>query len=149
MTPAATFSIAKSFHLAFEKCRGSGLPADNGIPNAIIPSVVCLAFAIEVGFKAILFAANAPGSGHRLDKLFEALPEADREKVIFHSGIEKASFEKNLELVANAFVEWRYIYEQRGLVSISEQFLQMLWSGVESVAAEKVQQQREALRRDT
>ena len=148
MTPAATLSIARSFHLASEKCRGSGLPADQGVPNAIVPSIVCLAFAIEVGLKAISFASNSPTSGHRLDKLFEALPEADRMKVLFHSGVEESSFEQNLEQVASAFVEWRYIYEQRGVVSISEQFLQMLWFAVESVAAEKAEQQREALRRD-
>lgn len=113
----------------------------------MVPSIVCLAFAIEVGLKAIAFASNSPASGHRLDKLFEALPEADRKKVLFHSGVEESSFAQNLELVANAFVEWRYIYEQRGVMTISEQFLQMLWFAVETVAAEKAEQQREALRR--
>lgn len=149
MTPAAALSIARSFRLAFEKCHGSGLPSDHGVPNAIVPSIVCLAFAIEVGFKAILLGSNAPATGHRLDKLFEALPVEDREKVLFHSGVERTAFEQNLELVANAFVDWRYIYEKRGVVSISEQFLQMLWFAVELVAAEKAEQQRQALRRAT
>jgi hypothetical protein len=74
--------------------------------------------------------------------LFSTLPQADQGKIVYESGIDSASFLVNLALVANAFTEWRYIYEHRGTKSISEQFLLMLWFAVEKVAEEKVTAQR-------
>ena len=148
MTPASTFAIANTFRVAYERCRGSGAPADQGIPNAIIPSIVCLAFAIEVGLKSILNASSSATSGHRLDKLFNGLAEADRLRIIIESGVEAESFRQNLEAVSNSFVEWRYIYEHRGIKSISEEFLLMLWSAIENVALEKIKEQRANIKRD-
>jgi hypothetical protein len=92
--------------------------------------------------KAILIGSGLPSSCHRLTQLFESLPEQDQKKVIFESGVEEESFHENLLLVANAFVEWRYVYEHRGVKSISEQFLSMLWHAVETVAELKVSAQR-------
>ncbi len=142
MTPAATLSISRTFHRGYELCTGNGLPAENGEPNAIIPGIVCLAFSIELGLKSILFAVNKPSTGHRLDRLFEELPEPEQQAVLFESCAEPSSFRENLALVANAFVEWRYIYERRGFQSISEQFLLMLWRAVDTVAERKVEEGR-------
>lgn len=142
MTPAATLSISRTFHRGYELCTGNGLPAENGQSNAIIPGIVCLAFSIELAFKSILLAVSKPTSGHKLDQLFQRLPAAEQHEVILESGVDTQSFHENLALVANAFVEWRYIYERPGAHSISEQFLQMLSHAADAVAARKVNSSR-------
>ena len=78
MTPASALSVAKQFHHAFELCRGNGLTALDGRVNPDIPSVVNLAFAIELALKAALLAHFPSPRGHGLTELFEQLPELDR-----------------------------------------------------------------------
>ena len=127
MTPAAILSISKSFHRGHELCYGNGLPAENGKRNALIPAVVCLAFAIELALKAILLAKGTPTDGHGLTALFEQLdPESQR---LVRSGLElkAGDFDAELRAVSKVFVEWRYIYETPGYHSVNLPFLQLLW----------------------
>lgn len=147
MTPAGIHASSKSFHHAYELCYGNGLPANNGVPNAIVPGVVCLVFAIELGFKAILASDGISNKKiHPLVDLFERLSPDSKSEVIFESGVEGESFLENLKLVSSAFQEWRYIHEHRGIKSISMPFLEMLWTGVNIVASRRVERQRAELR---
>lgn len=139
MTPAAALSSAKQFHRAFELCRGNGLVAADGRANVDIPGIVNLAFAIELGLKASLFSHKNFLRGHKLDQLFEALPKIDREFIACHSSLGEEKIASDLPEVANAFQEWRYIYEESGTITISVQFLMLFWLGVEKLAVTKRQ----------
>ena len=148
MTPAAALSIAKQFHRAFELCRGNGLVAADGRSNVDIPGIVNLAFAIELGLKASHFSHKTLiRRGHKLDQLYAALPQTDREFIAHHSSLGEEKIALGLPEVANAFEEWRYIYEESGTITISVQFLMLFWLGVEKLAETKRQEQLAELKR--
>lgn len=141
MTPASALSVAKQFHRAFELCHGNGLVATDGKCNVDIPGIVNLAFAIELGLKASHFAHRPFIRGHKLDQLYAALPQMDREIIAHYSTLGEEKILLKLPEVANAFEEWRYIYEENGVVTISLQFLMLFWVGVEKLAATKRNEQ--------
>ncbi|AKR43175.1 hypothetical protein [Methylophilus sp. TWE2] len=145
MTPASVLSTSKNFHRAFELCYGNGLPAKNGVSNAIVPAVVCLAFSIELGFKAILVGSGKPSEGHKFFDLFGKLPveiQAEIQRLVVG---EDEGFESSLTLVSNAFVEWRYIFEEPGYHSIDVEFLSKLHDAVTQIAERYVSEQRAKL----
>ena len=148
MTPASALSVAKQFHHAFELCRGNGLTALDGRVIPDIPSVVNLAFAIELALKAALLAYCPSPRGHGLKELFEQLPESDRTYIRSYMPFQAEWFDAGLVAVSEAFVEWRYIHEQRGLKSINLEFLMHLWHAASKLAEQKRQQQRNNLRAD-
>ena len=145
MTPASVLSASKSFHRGFELCYGNGLPANNGVSNAIVPAVVCLAFSIELGFKAILLGCKKPSDGHKFVELFGKLPSELRAEIERLVGGEDGGFLGSLELVSNAFVEWRYIFEEPGYHSIYIEFLSKLHDTVMQIAERFVSEQRAKL----
>lgn len=145
MTPASVLSTSKNFHRAFELCYGNGLPANNGVSNAIVPAVVCLAFSIELGFKAILVGCGKPSEGHKFVELFGKLPVEIQVEIQRLVVGEDADFENNLTLVSNAFVEWRYIFEETGYHSINVDFLSKLHDAVTKIAERYVSEQRAKL----
>ena len=118
----------------------------DGKRNALIPGVVCLAFSVELGLKAVILAAQPSATGHKLEALFGLLTPEDQASVIQHSGYERQRFELELEAVSNAFVEWRYIHEKPGLQSISVQFLLLIRSAIEVLAERNSQLHREQLK---
>ena len=142
MTPAATLSVSREFLRGYELCTRTGLPAENGERNAIIAGIVCLAFSVELALKAALLSETARVEGHRLDKLFVQLPSAQQEAIIQACGVGPEAFARELGLVANAFVEWRYIYERPGVISINRDFLLALSRAVTAEAEHAVQAQR-------
>jgi hypothetical protein len=147
VTPAAALSVAKEFHHAFELCRGNGHTALDGRPNPDIPSVVNLAFAIELALKAILLSYGPSPRGHGLQELFQQLPESDRVFIRSSIPFEEGRFSAGLAAVSEAFVEWRYIHEQRGFKSISLEFLMHLWRASCELAEQKRLEQRKRLRK--
>ena len=145
MTPASVLSTSKSFHRGFELCYGNGLPANNGVLNAIVPAVVCLAFSIELGFKAILVGCDKPSEGHKFVELFGLLPSEIQDEIERLVVGKDSGFEGSLTLVSNAFVEWRYIFEEPGYHSIDVEFLTKLHAVVTQVAERYVSEQRAKL----
>ena len=127
MTPASILSQSLTFQHGSELCIGNGLPAENGKLNALIPGIVCLVFAIELAIKSLLLADKNPSGGHKLDELFGKLSPVVRAEVIRHVGLSEEAFIDELQIVANAFSDWRYIYEAPGLHSINLPFLQSVW----------------------
>ena len=122
MTAAAALSSSRGL-LGYELCIGSGLPAENGRPNATVSGIVCLAFSVELAIKSLLMSAAQPAHGHRLDALFYELPQADQQAIMAEIGMEPQVLQEQLTVAANAFVEWRYIYESPGRHSINAAFL--------------------------
>lgn len=146
MSPWGIHSTAREFHRAFQLCYGNGLPAKHGVPNALVPGIVCLVFAIELGLKAVHASDGSPQSGHSLSMLFEKLSDDSKAQILSESGIEGQSFRENLAEVSNAFVEWRYVHEAPGSRSINVQFLEGVWSAVNAVANRRADIERAAIR---
>ena len=146
MTPASVHSLSKDFYLGFELCYGNGLPANNGVKGAIIPGIVCLAFSIELGLKAILVGCGKPSNGHKLIELFDKLPSEDKTEIERLTVGEDGEFSSKLSNVSNAFIEWRYIYEAPGYHSIDVEFMVKFHAAVSQVAEQYVSEQRARLR---
>ena len=143
MTPAAALSVSREFFRGYELCTRTGLPAEVGERNAIIAGIVCLALSVELGLKAILLSKTARVEGHNLDELFARLPHTQQDRVSQSCGLEREVFASELRLVANAFVEWRYIHEERGTVRINNSFLLELSRAVTALAESIVLAQRQ------
>lgn len=77
----------------------------------LIPGVVCSAFSIELGIKAILLRSGQPPKTHNLVKLFAALPSAVQDQIILACGKPRKHFDAALSVAAELFEEWRYVYE--------------------------------------
>lgn len=77
----------------------------------LIPGVVCSAFSIELGMKAILLSNGKPPKTHNLVKLFELLPSAIQDRVVGACAKTRKEFGTSLESAAKLFEEWRYVYE--------------------------------------
>ena len=145
MTPASVLSISKDFHRGFELCYGNGLPANNGVKNATIPAVVCLAFSIELGFKAILVGCDKPSEGHKFVELFNKLPDEIKTEIERRVVGDEDTFSCRLATVSNAFVKWRYIFEESGYISVDLDFLVKLHSAVTHIGEKYVGEQRAKL----
>jgi hypothetical protein len=79
---------------------------------ALIPGVVCMAFSIELGFKALLSEAEKDVPQiHDLDKLFSKLEPREQKRIIELCGVEVQDFYPAIEAIAKVFIQWRYIYE--------------------------------------
>jgi HEPN domain-containing protein len=98
----------------------------------MVPGVVCAAFAIELGIKAIALAKGAQPKGHKLDALFGSLDLAEQSALKTAVGLSDLDFQKEIKAAADAFVEWRYIYEATGTVSANLEFLQRLSTAVQN-----------------
>lgn len=108
-----SFQIAstRAFETKFE---------DDTFKAAIVPAVVCAAFAVELGMKArIIYDGNKEqykelkgSSGHNLERLFALLSDTDRGWFIEGTKLPKSEFIEKLALVSKAFVDWRYVHEK-------------------------------------
>ena len=142
MSPNPTLIVAKSFHRGYELCAGNGLSANNGQRNALIPSVVCLAFSIELAFKSILQSLGISIYEHDFVKLYEALPENLQAEVIRLSTFENTVFLENLQICSSTFTDWRYIYEKPGYYFNPTSFLLPLQQAVYKIAEDCVEANR-------
>lgn len=141
----APLSVAEEFFHAFELCYGNGLTSLDGKLHSAIPAVVNLTFAIELALKAIHLAHGTDSRGHKLKPLFDSLPAADREVIRGSCSCMEDRFDKELTLVSEAFVKWRYAHEKRGVMSIDLDFLKCLWFAVAGVAKQMRENERLAL----
>jgi hypothetical protein len=99
---------------------------NDGIANGlIIPAIVCLAFSIELELKAILVQLDSGrrvNKEHRLDELFEYLPDALKTEIFELCKDGHPNFVYALGEEAKAFVMWRYSHEH-GLLRANTKFL--------------------------
>jgi hypothetical protein len=100
---------AEAFLHAYQRCIK---PLDHLLG---VPAIVCAAFAAELGLKAILQRRGLSNErGHNLQALLERLPADDRDAIVSETSKSFADFSTLLRQVADAFVDWRYIYESKG-----------------------------------
>lgn len=125
----AAFDLATAF---FEGALRSATPVKDPFqPGAVVcpmpPAIVSAAFAIELFLKsAALAASGSSPKSHRIDKLFNSIP-ADLQKKIRKrycelSGTQTIKVRDHLVQISNAFVDWRYTFENAMQISLSRLF---------------------------
>ena len=123
---------SKSFHKAFHRAMEPRPTGPNQFEMLAVPGVVCAAFAIELGLKALVLQKGVQAKGHDLEKLFSKLEPAQQTALIKAVGIAESDFNKELKATANAFIDWRYIYEAPGSVSANLDFLRRLSEAIQN-----------------
>lgn len=126
--------LSSSFWLANQRCMEPRV-LPNGQPQLpIVPAIVCAALSVEIGFKAITLSTGSQSSGHKLADLYTKLPIEYQNLILAEVGTDETSFQQELLLVSNAFVEWRYIYEQEH-TQININFLNRLALAVQNASS--------------
>lgn len=112
----------------------TGTKASAAIP-AIGPSVVCLAFAVELYIKDLHFVLKGKAPrGHNIFKLYEGLPEQTKQNIFAHDSISQnpfvargvvfprkaitnsyEGFLSQIQAISDGFEKWRYSYESSTL----------------------------------
>jgi hypothetical protein len=120
---ASALLSARSFLAAFQRCWYPVTLRGESLRSEVLPAIVCLAFAIELGLKGLLVSSGVKKRGHDLAVLFEALPPEQRKEVMHLVGLPEPEFTKALMASRNTFDAWRYVHEISGEVEVSEQFM--------------------------
>ncbi|MFG5408175.1 hypothetical protein ABXN37_08700 [Piscinibacter sakaiensis] len=116
---------------AFEALQGIDQPQhDLPRPEFVIPSIVCIAFAVELGLKALLYREARPiqkgKSGHSLVALASEIPNDVRVRLVATLGIDDARFSEALAFDDRSFEKWRYAHEFDEGISADNEFLHRL-----------------------
>src|SRR5439155_24587006 len=81
-----------------------------------VPSLICYAFSVELGLKALaLFEGKAPRWGHDLKDLLSDLSPGVQARIVAETrtqGERPTFFDQQLEIVRHVFDVCRYIYEK-------------------------------------
>lgn len=114
---------ANDFYEAFKRCnKEKNFRKENGVEIADvvnIPAIVNGCFACELYFKTLLKRYSK--KEHNLYKLFCCLRKKEKELIKTKLGnliqdsifqYRKFTFEEILQDIGNAFVDWRYIFEE-------------------------------------
>jgi hypothetical protein len=111
---------AFAFFLAGLRCDDNVVISPKVSESLPTQAVVCFAFAIELYLKIILnISNNKTIKEHSLVKLFDSLPDEFQQNIADKLKMDILSLHNELDKLANAFVDWRYIYEQENIVAIS------------------------------
>jgi hypothetical protein len=124
--------LSTSFFVAFRRCMEPRPLAANQMEIPVAPAIVCAAFSTELGFKTLIMQAGGNARGHKLDELFNQLPKPSRNSIVAELRLNEDDFREALRNVSNAFVEWRYVYEQ-DRIQIDLGFLQRLSEATQHV----------------
>lgn len=121
------FDVGVSFHEAAKRCAEPRKGPNGEVFTPTSPMITCLAFASELYMKSLLDGSKA--RGHDLSKLFDRLEPTDREGIAQQyqnlTGRAKPALRQDIDDLAHAFVDWRYIFE-KGTSKISVRRLAML-----------------------
>ena len=120
---------AKSFYNAYIALEQISRQSDDGL-LLCIPTIVNGAFSCELTLKAILAKNKVRyDNEHNLLSLFELLPDSFQTELLGHL-IQKApeykepeKFADELILISNAFVDWRYAFEDKPVPALDTKFL--------------------------
>lgn len=108
------FDVGTSFHEAAMRCSQTVQNPDGSQSSPTSPMICCFAFAVELYLKSLLHESNA--RGHDLAKLFGRLSSVDRRGMATRYEIlterKLPQLRRDIDNMANAFVDWRYIYEK-------------------------------------
>lgn len=128
---------AKVFLIASNRCQEQRLMPNGQLEWPMIPAVVCMAFSVELHFKAIIKAQGNEAKGHKLYDLYSMISIPASTLIVTLAGYSDEVFRCKLSVVTNAFVEWRYIYE-KGALEIDVNFLKKLSSAAQEVSEELI-----------
>ena len=103
---------------------------------AIVPGIVCAAFAIELAFKALIYDAGGTALKdgkkiHTLSELFYMLLEAQRAEIVAATKVPRGVFDMSLRQIDKLFIEMRYYYEQPTPIEVDVEFVKRLTLAVE------------------
>ncbi|MBP9050440.1 MAG: hypothetical protein KBF91_04410 [Alphaproteobacteria bacterium] len=124
---------------------------------AMSPSIVCLAFSVELYIKDLHFALEGKAPrGHNILKLYQGLPKKVRQEIFAHNSISGNPFVgrgsvfsiknftgshtaydgfiERIEEISNGFEKWRYSYESVAL-KYEEWFALAFIEAIKSAAA--------------
>jgi capsule polysaccharide modification protein KpsS len=108
---------AIAFFQAGSRCEADFKLTPNVTNSLSAPAIVCYAFAIEIYLKLLSQMAQVEiKRKHTLSILFNTLPRNYIEIIVKHYNLSEAELRKAISDVSNAFVEWRYLYEQDGAI---------------------------------
>jgi hypothetical protein len=133
MTASRAKQTAHAFWLAAARSMEQRRLNTTQYQMLMVPGVVCAAFSIELGIKAMLLLAGSPPKTHNLAQLFSLLPQPIQQQIIASCGKPREAFDQSLAAIANVFDEWRYIYESEGM-NLDNSFLSSLADSVKVAA---------------
>ena len=123
--PKHIINTANSFLLAADRALEQR-PVEHGqFQMLFVPAIMSTAFAVELYFKSIATLENGNARGHDLSVLFECLSPKSQATLIASFPIDTSAFKQKLKSISDAFVEWRYIFEQQS-ANLDFQFLKEL-----------------------
>jgi hypothetical protein len=112
-----------SFIVAAKRCLELRPIDANRFELPIAPAIVCGVFAIELYFKAIITVENGFIKGHDLSLLFSHLSPTSQAIIRNELSLDEIEFKNQLDIVSNAFVEWRYIFEKSHSSLVKTEFI--------------------------
>lgn len=121
---------SRAFMLAAQRCNEMRPLPSGRFEMLMVPSLVCYAFCVEVGIKALALHAQGKGPwGHDLAKLFGSLPHELQTQIRNDTSApypgSDSRFDADLGMVRDTFDVWRYIHE-KGVTETDLGFLQRL-----------------------
>ena len=132
------FDTGCSFHGAGIRCLTS-VPNDDGtVAMPTSPAITCYAFAAELYIKALLQSDGVNAKGHKLHLLYGRLAPEIKDRVFAKyvsllPGRTSEQFRVDLGQISNAFVDWRYIFEQSDIAIPLHRLVAFAWSLFSSI----------------
>ena len=99
--------------------------------HLLIPEIVNAAFSCELILKATIIMEKGKQvdfKSHRFDVLFSMLHQGTQEKIRVDSSI--IDWDRFMRVSSNAFVEWRYLHENDGVMAISISDMQSFFNAL-------------------
>jgi hypothetical protein len=103
---------SRAFFLAFQRCMEQRPLPGGQFQMPIVPAIVCIAFSIELGLKALALGEGRNLRGHKLADLFNQLAPARQANLVAAAGYIRGDFDSALLEATDVFVDWRYVHEQ-------------------------------------
>ena len=122
--------LSRSFGLAFRRCEEQRPLASGHGEMPMVPAIVCAAFSVELGLKALALKEGHEPWGHELATLFGDVSARARASIVARVGVPHNRFDQCLKAASRAFDRWRYVYE-RDAATVDLAFLRSLQKAVE------------------
>ncbi|MDP2241884.1 MAG: hypothetical protein Q8K18_17245 [Burkholderiales bacterium] len=123
--PQKIINTANSFLLAADRALEQRPVGPGQLQVLFVPAIVSTAFAVELYFKSIVTLENGNAKGHELSGLFERLSLKSQATLVASFQIDPPAFKQKMKGISDAFIEWRYIFEQQS-ANLDFQFLKEL-----------------------